>query len=235
MDLSNLVLPDISAEPKIITCTIEGVLEEDDLRVLTTGVPAESKKSGDKESSGPIPEFLPVEEPIDLVRIRERHHSVARLEASGMRRSLIASITGYKEAYLSTLMNAPAMRELVDFYRIQRGAAAEVVTERLKTVGLKAIDKIEDKLEQEDVGVFELAAIAKLGLDRGGHGPTSKQHIVSENHLVDHAELKRLNDAALQRSAETIIPMSEVRKAIPAPADYQAPDAAKEGVANAGD
>jgi hypothetical protein len=234
VELSDLVLPDITLVPKIITATVEGVLEESDLRELLMGQGGEEQAAEGKASKTPAPEFLPVEEPTDLKRLRERHHSVARLVAKGMQQSLVASITGYTQSYLSVLLNAPAMRELVEMYRIQNGSAAEVIGERLKTVGLKAIDKIEDKLEAEDLSAFELATIAKLGLDRSGHGPSSTQHTIQETHLVDHAELARLNKAALQRSAEVIVPMSEVRKALPSPTDDQAASTAKEGLGDAG-
>lgn len=234
MELSDLVLPDIALVPKIITATIEGVLEESDLRELLVGQGVEEQAAEGKAPKAPAPEFLPVEEPTDLKRLRERHHSVARLVAKGMQQSLVANITGYTQSYLSVLLNAPAMRELVEMYRIQNGAAAEVIGERLKTVGLKAIDKIEDKLEAEDLNAFELATIAKLGLDRSGHGPSSTQHTIQETHLVDHAELARLNKEALQRSAEVIIPMSEVRKALPSAADNQAAGTSEEGVGDAG-
>lgn len=232
MDLSDLVLPDMDLEPKIVTATIEGVLEESDLRQLLGDVEIEQAAEG-KSDKALTPEFLPVEEPTDLQRLRERHHSVARLIAKGMQQSLVARITGYSQSYLSTLLNSPAMIELVEMYRIQNGAAAEVIAERLKTVGLKAIDKIEDKLEQEDASIFELTAIAKLGLDRAGHGPSSKQHIVTESHIVDHAEIKRLNQEALRASAEVIIPVSEVRKALPSREDRAEGDSA-EGLGDAG-
>lgn len=237
-DLSSLVLPDIEAEPKIITCTIEGILEEADLRELLVGGGDEGRETAPsiaEPKSSPTPEFIPFEETGDLRRLRERHHHVARLIAQGMQQSLVASIIGYTQSYLSVLLNAPAMRELVEFYRIQNGAASQVIVERLKTVGLKALDKIEDKLETEDMSAFELAAVAKLGLDRAGHGPSSTQHVIKEEHLIDHAEIKRLNDQALRRSSEHIIPIAEVRKALPTRSNDQAASAAKEELGDAGD
>lgn len=241
MDMSDLLLPDFSSEPKIITATIEGILEEADLRELL--MPSEpnarqqASAAGEASApSGPPSEFIPTEDPdpTSLKRIREKHHSVARLIANGMTQRLVARITGYTEGYLSVLLNAPAMAELVQFYRVQKGAAAEVISERLKTVGMKALDQLEDKMETEGLSAFELTGIAKLGLDRAGHGPASKNHTVVEHHLVDHAELKRRNQEALSRSAEVIIPMSQVRQALPSPSDHSATDTASEGVADAG-
>jgi hypothetical protein len=60
--------------------------------------------------------------------------------------------------------------------------------------------------------VLEAIAIAKLGLDRSGHGPSSTVTAVSENHLIDHAELKRLEAAARADSSQYIVPVSRIRQ-----------------------
>jgi hypothetical protein len=202
------VLPDIDiAAARIVTATIEGILEEEDIATLLNG----------KQGAAPAGAIVPSElkEPGNIARIKERHHGVARLIASGMSQRLVASITNYTEAYLVVLLNSPAMEELVALYRMQHGKSAEVLTEKLRTVGGAALDRLADRME--DLDDTTLVSVAKLGLDRSGHGPATTQKIQQETHFIDHAELARLNQEARRRNQEFITPVRDVRAALPAP------------------
>lgn len=217
----DLHLPELSSIKPIVTCTVEGIVDEDDLRILTSGVgfaeasPEEAQKEALAEA----------EDPADLKRVREKHHTVARLIAKGMQQSLVATISGYDQAYLSVLLNNPAMQELIEMYRMQAGAVHEVVGEKLRTVGLKALEKLDEQIEANKLSNNDLIQAAKLGFDRAGHGPTSTQRTVSETHILDHAELQKLQKNALAGSKEYIVPVEEVRQALlPAP-ETEADDA----------
>lgn len=205
MDLSSI---DINAA-RIITCEIEGIVDEDDLRALALGTVVE-----DAESGASLALVEEVDDPADLKRIREKHHSVARLIAKGLTQNLVASITGYTPSYLSILLNNPSMQELVAHYRIQQGAAIEVITEKLKTVGLKAVEQLEDKLKEGKMNSQDLIGVAKLGLDRSGLGPSSTQRNINENHTFDHAAIAEQMRRAREGSREFIVPVAEVRAAL---------------------
>lgn len=207
MELNDLVIPEAATKmTQIVTCTVEGILDEEDLRALALGAPALL----------PTPNVEP-DDPSDLKKLREKHHSVARMVASGMSQRLVATITGYTESYISILLNSPAMNELIEMYRIQNGAAAQVITEKLRTVGGKALDRLNDQLDENKLNNQELIATAKLGADRSGHGPSSHKHVVDERHLVDHAEITRLHMEARKGSTGYIVPVQEVRKALEGP------------------
>lgn len=205
-DLSQIIIPEgLQVRPTMTTCTIEGSLEVEDLRQLI---------------GSPHDAIADDEDPSDLKKIREKHHHVARLIADGLTQRLVSQICGYTEGYISILLNSPAMIELVELYRIQSGKAVQLATEKLKTVGLKAIEKLDERLDRDELDNNELIGAAKLGLDRGGHGPTSTQHHVGEQHVFDHAKLAELNQEARRRNAEYIVPQAEVRenlKQLPAP------------------
>jgi len=206
MDLSKIVIPE-GLEPKpIVTCVIEGALDEEDLRELAL-------------SCDMATEPVEGDDPADLKKIREKHHSVARMIASGLSQRMVSQLCGYSESYLSVLLNNPSMQELISLYRIQFGAAAAVITEKLRTIGMEAIESLAADLAKGDLSKQEKIQLAKLGLDRSDHGPTSTRHNVNENHSIDHAELKRLNNEALSRSASHIVPSSEVRKALAPPVE----------------
>lgn len=215
MDLSNLHIPEQAKKlAPIITCTVEGILEDEDIRQLLTGVPED-----EREMAAPPSLHVTPEDPGDLKKIREKHHSLARLIASGMTQRMAATLSGFSETYVSILLNNPSMAELVEMYRIQHGAGVAVISEKLKTVGLKAVEKLEEKMESSDgLNAQELLGLAKLGLDRGGHGPSSSQHIVSENHEIDHAKIAALNAEARKGSSQFIVPVSSMKQ-LPPPKD----------------
>lgn len=208
----DLDLADITPR-KIITCTIEGIVDEDDLRLLASGASLQSEHlNGDST----MPRHEEVDDPASLKRVREKHHSVARLIATGMSESLVATISNYTPQYLSVLLNNPAMEELIATYRLQNGQQAQVIGEKLRSVGLRAVEKLEGKMDE--MNASELTAVAKLGLDRSGHGPSSTQRNVNENHQIDHASLLALNRRAREDSKEFIIAVADVRQSLlPAP------------------
>lgn len=221
-DLSNLDLSGIAVEQhRVITCTVEGIVDEDDLRMLAGGrevVAAEAVAAG-------TPPPAEVEDPSDLKRLREKHHSVARQIAAGTPQSLVATICGYTESYLSILLNSPAMQELVAMYRMQQGAAAEVISEKLRTVGMKALEKLDAQMDStEGLDAQALLGVAKLGLDRSGHGPSSTQRNINENHQIDHAALAEQMRRARGADRELIVPVAEVRAVL----EHRGDDAAKD-------
>jgi hypothetical protein len=201
VDLSNIIVPkDLKIKP-VVTCVVEGILEESDLAELMLSAPA--------LGSEPVAD----DDPSDLKKIREKHHSVARMIAGGLSQRMVSQLCGYSESYLSVLLNNPSMQELVELYRMQNGEAAQVIVEKLKSVGLKAIEALEEKLDAGDkLNNQELLSLAKLGLDRGGHGPSSSHHVVNEQHTYDYAELARMNDEARKRSAGNIVPAETIRQ-----------------------
>lgn len=200
-------LPDLAQVPKIITCTIEGILEPEDLAAFL-----EQKASGAKPQDLAAP-AAEVDDPKDLKRVREKHHSVARLIAAGTTQRLTATITGYSESYLSILLNNPAMQELVDYYRIQRGNAVEVVAEKLRAGAMGAVERLVDKMEADQLDANALLGLAKLGLDRSGHGPRNTTEVITESHVYDHAAIAELNRKAREGSKEYILDPQQVRAA----------------------
>lgn len=211
MDMPNIVLPEIDvAACRIVTCTIEGILEEEDILAM---LGADHEVTDDGKVTPIVPRAP--SEPHNLKRIKERHHGVARLIASGMNQRIVAAITNYNEQYLSVLLSSPAMEELVELYRVQYGKSAEIITEKLRTVGTQALERLGDRIEELDDNA--LIQVAKLGLDRAGHGPSSSHHLVEEKHLVDHAELTRLNLEARKGSSQYISHIRDIRKELPAP------------------
>ena len=203
----------------IITCTVDGILEVEDLLIVSSDgdeasaaprIPAVAKKAASVVNT-----VVEDDDPARIGKIREKWHNIARLLASGLDQRMVASLSGYTESYLSILINNPAFTEILKLYSNTSGAAntAKIITEQLRTLGLRSVEVLNDKLSSgDDISVLEAIAIAKLGLDRSGHGPSSTVTAVSEQHLIDHAELKRLEAAARADSSQYIVPVSRIRQ-----------------------
>jgi hypothetical protein len=160
----------------------------------------------------------------DVQALRARHHGVARLLAEGVPEGVIAEMTGYTAAYISTLKNTPAMIDLVAFYRSPKNETAKVIGERLRTVADMSLELIEQRLETKggEISISELTAVSKLGFDRSGHGPQSTVHNIEEHRLVMPEELVELSRNARARDRSKIVDVSAVRGVLPSPEKLEA-------------
>lgn len=187
---------------KIVTVTIEGILTADDLVALVK--PDATPAEGQAQPEPQVPQEA--EDPTDLKRVKERHHAVARLLAKGMSNRIVATLTNYTESHISVLAQAPAMQELIAFYRSGVAAEHELVSERLKSGALKAWERLCEQVERGEADPNVLLGMAKLGLDRAGHGPTSSVNVKSQVLIADAAELRKLELDARKGSTQYLLP-----------------------------
>jgi len=200
-ELGNALGPKVPA----VTCTIEEVLQPEHIAeyLARCGNLETTVKSDQK----------------DVATLRARHHSVARLLASGMPEGTVADLTGFDGNYISVLKNNPSMVELVNHYRAPNNAVVEVIAERLRTVGHAALERLAQEIPEMDH--HALIATAKLGVDRSGNGPMSK--VAHEHtHILDPVKVAALAESARRQNAERIVSVNAVRRALPAPRE---PDA----------
>jgi outer membrane receptor for Fe3+-dicitrate len=139
-----------------------------------------------------------------IAKIRDSHHTVARLFASGMRNHEVAAAVGYSQTRISLLRSSPAMVELVERYRADETTAwKETRDEYYSTIhaaGAKAWRQINDQLDAADeadepLPLQRLLAIADSSADRVGYNKKS----TTVNINVDFAS--RL-EQAIARSAK---------------------------------
>lgn len=141
-----------------------------------------------------------------IKRIRDRHHSLARCLATGMKNSEASLVTGYDPSRISILLKDPTFAALVDDYRRMENGAAADFAERTGVLTLTAVNQLQDALEDEEnpLPVGTVLEIAKFGADRTGHAPVSKNIQVN----VDARLGDRLR-AARQRLAQLPAPPAE--------------------------
>lgn len=181
-----------------VTCTVEGPIQPEQIAeyLEQSGKLTTAQKSDDK----------------DVATLRARHHSVARLLATGMPEGVVADLCNFTSTYLSTLKSNPSMIELINHYRSPQNHVAELITERLRTVGQAALDRILTELP--DMDHQALIGVAKLGTDRSGNGPTST--VAHEhNHIIDLKKVQELAETARRSNAERIVPISDARRLLP--------------------
>jgi len=114
-----------------------------------------------------------------VAKLRDTHHRLARMVASGLRMSEIVTQSGYSHARLTTLNRDPAFIELVAQYRSriddawarEQDAYAELMTANMLKAERMIADKLEDaEADDSPLPTRELIAISRDAADRMGYG-----------------------------------------------------------------
>lgn len=213
--LANFVAPPphmaFGPRPKTIHCVraadvvYEGMNLPLDI-VRTTGRAAKPAPTAEaiRELRGQDLELLSEEKgsrPPPLKRLRDRHHSAARLLASGKSEGEVAAITGYDISRISILKNDPAFVELLEFYRADVNREYLSLHEQLAGLSMDAAVILRERMEDEPdkLTVTQVLEIVRLGADRTGHGPSTK---VEQNVNINLAS--RLDEARKRLASRTI-------------------------------
>ena len=119
----------------------------------------------------------PVDAPAQRIkRLHHQHHQLARVLAQGVSESEASFMTGYSPAYISQIRNHdPAFRELMAYYAAEREAIFIDTVERMKGLGLQALDELQARLEAEPEKwthreIMELAELNLVKPIRAGAG-----------------------------------------------------------------
>jgi len=201
-DLENL-LDDISPEAALGSLGLKPVGRKLPLKALFV----RNLEAGDIYAAATTSATEPVGTP-PLKKLRDSHHEMARLLASGLKNIEVSQITGYSASRISILKNDPAFRDLLAFYAEQQEEAFVNVKSRLAGLSLDAVGVLSERIidAPDEVKTSELLDIAKLGLDRTGFGPSTKTET-----SVQHLTKETLDDlkAALQDRTGKVI-MGEI-------------------------
>lgn len=134
-----------------------------------------------------------------LKRLSERHRGLARLMAQGLPDWEVAAASGYTVMRISQLRADECFMNLVKFYSTERDIAFQTVQEQLAGMSADAVEELRDRLESdpESLSASALLDMAKMGLDRTGHGPQSNQNVNVNVNLADRlsAARKRVESA----------------------------------------
>lgn len=141
-----------------------------------------------------------------LKRLSQRHHSLARLIATGTKPEDAAAIMSYELATVYRISVDPAFKELVNFYQRDLDVQMRNNFDRLVGVAADALDELQTRLEEEPEKFSngQLMEVAKMGADRSGNGPSSSSVTVSINmNIADR--MKAAREAARMASDPKLI------------------------------
>ena len=117
--------------------------------------------------------------------LTHRHHLAARMIADGMAHQEVMYATAYSGSYVTKLKADPAFTELVAYYAEQKDAIYLDVHQRLGSLGMSAVDHLQDRLDHlKHVGDDELAD-AKAAIQRA---------------IMPNGQLVQITQLALDRS-----------------------------------
>lgn len=123
-----------------------------------------------------------------IAKLRQSHHHIARYAAYALDHAKIAALTGYSENRICTLLQAPAVQELVALYRARieesqapnLDAYLEAKTRNMLAAERHISDHIEELDEAGELLPLKTAlAISADGADRLGY---SKRQVINHNH-----------------------------------------------------
>lgn len=128
-------------------------------------------------------------------KMRESHHALARLLASGMKNVEVSAITGYSQSRISILKADPAFQELMQHYTEIKDSAFADVYGQMSALSVDVLTELRERLEDspENFGNSALMNFLAMLLDRTGHGPKSKVENVTVHVTGEElAQLKQL-------------------------------------------
>ena len=135
---------------------------------------------------------LPSSEAPSLAKLRQIHHEIARLLASGLSEADVAASTGYSLSRISILKSDPSFKELLAYYAARSEEVFIDVRKRLAMLGTDAVAELQDRLDfkSDSLTNTQLIEITKATLDRAGFNPVAKTESVSV--LLTGEELQKM-------------------------------------------
>jgi hypothetical protein len=114
--------------------------------------------------------------PVSLKRLRDSHHSVARLVAAGLSNIQISLQTGYAPARVSILRADPTFIELVQFYRNNADAVRMTFEHRMLLAAEDFVQHLHETLHDTPEAFTPETALdaVKILADRAGFAPINR-------------------------------------------------------------
>jgi hypothetical protein len=141
-----------------------------------------------------------------LKRIRDSHHSLARVLASGAGEAQASAITGYSPSRISILKADPQFQDLLAFYREPTVDIVADLRSRMADMGLEALEELRERLHEqpEEFTVGLLNEVIKTMADRTGHAPQRGPTSVTQINVDLGDRMARARERVSQVNQKTI-------------------------------
>lgn len=103
-----------------------------------------------------------------VVRLRHKHHAIARLIAEGRSNTEVGMLMNTSSATVANLKCDPTFQELVSYYAEQKDAIFADMHQKVADFGIAVIEELHDRLEGDSKQFTnnELKNLAEMALDR---------------------------------------------------------------------
>lgn len=138
--------------------------------------------------------------PPNVLRLRDRHHAVARYLTMGKTVGEVSILTGLGVSRIQMLKGDPSFQELLAEYRQVDLAVTAEFHDRATTLALTAMDSIQDQLEEnpEAIPITTRLEIAKTFADRTGHAPVQRSETKHDVRIGIAAQIETGRQRALE-------------------------------------
>lgn len=146
--------------------------------------------------------------PPALKKLRDRHHALAKMLASGMSEGEAAIACGYDNSRISILKSDPSFLELLEFYRGNSAERHFDRAEMMEGLSRDVIQELRDRLEDdpESFTVNQLESLVKTFADRTGMGPSTKTEVNVKVGLASRLEAAQARAAQARHGMIDITP-----------------------------
>lgn len=129
-----------------------------------------------------------------IQNIRQIHHKIARLMASGCNNVEIAAATTFAPGTIGRLRTDPAFQELLSHYEECEFEGWQDARQKAAMVGMTAFEILQERLlhQPEEMKTKDLVEIAQGGLDYGGLKPPQRSENV--HYHTSAEEIQRIKE-----------------------------------------
>jgi len=192
-----------SRRPTTLGLRTQGAaVEEEELTVTEVAEMSEQDLAGLVKAKNSAPQgSIPT---VSVAHLRQQHHAIARLLATGVGDSEVATICGVAPSTVSNLKRSPAFQNIVLGYQKMIDAEATDLGIDIRLAAARAVATVSDYVSQPLANIDpEVLKEMTFGLlDRAGHSPVAKSVVATA--AMSRSDLDQLKSAAAVGKFEVV-------------------------------
>lgn len=146
-----------------------------------------------------------------LQALRGHHHDIIRMHSLGATNEQIAAHTGVTTATVSNVLRSLPAREVMDGIRADTAMKTIDVVKQIKDMVPRALQVMEEIMDNEDVSAAVRLRAATDLMDRAGHGAVKKVDMRSTSVSLTQDDLEKIKRRAMELNPNVVDVDSTVR------------------------